>query len=346
MDQEYTEIRNKIEKELDLWLPEKPDRNWAEKVFCEIGLMLDEESLQAVTAPARELLIRGGKRWRPILMALVCKMLGGGESAIPLAPVIEFSHNASLIHDDIEDESDERRGLPSIHKMFGVDVAINAGSFFYFLASACIESCVTQKKELIYKHWTENMRRLHLGQSLDIMWHRNISFVPAIKDYYMMSAMKTGSLVRLATVLGANAANAPAEAVRILGDVADKIGIGFQILDDVKNLTTGVYGKQRGDDIVEGKKSLPVVLFLHKYPEKRERIFFFFHAAKTMGSSAPEVEEMIDTMMPSGVFEEAEEKGIALLKEAKTIVCSHNFTCFTVNDNSFNLLDNFFDTIF
>jgi len=345
MDREYTEIKNKIEKTLDFWLPEEPDAQWAERVFGGIKKGSDTEIFKFMINPIRELVYRGGKRWRPILMTLVCDTLGGGDSAIPLSPIVEFSHTASLIHDDIEDESDERRGQPAIHKIFGVDVAINAGSFLYFLASACIETCGLKNKEIIYRSWMESLRRLHLGQTMDIMWHRDITLVPKVDDYFLMSSLKTGSLARLSTVLGVHSTGAPIEAIHILGDMADKIGIGFQILDDVKNLTTGVYGKQRGDDVVEGKKSLPVILYLNRYPEKREQIFYFFYAAKTNGIYAPEVEELIDVLSPTGVFEEAEEKGRALLFEARDIIRSNNFTCNTVSEKGIKLLDNFFDTI-
>ena len=349
MDQEYTERLKKIELELERWLPQEPDSAWAEKVFGSIGKDIDLESKLILLAPPRELVFRGGKRWRPLLMTLVCEALGGGDTAIPLSPIVEFSHNASLIHDDIEDESDERRGKPAIHKLFGVDVAINSGSFFYFLASACIESFQQNhksiSKELIYKLWMECKRRLHLGQSMDIDWHRNVSFVPEIDDYYVMCALKTGSLARLATELGAHIAGAPVEVVKLLGDATDKMGIGFQILDDVKNLTTGIPGKKRGDDVVEGKKSLPVLLYLKKHPEKRERIFYFFHVAKTEGSSAPEVEDLIETLSSAGVFEEAEEIGLSFLRETKEIFQAREFAGYPINENHYTLLDGFIKLI-
>jgi octaprenyl-diphosphate synthase len=344
MDQEYIQRIQKIETELERWLPQKPDSDWAEKVFGDIGKKADIGFMETLLAPPRELLYRGGKRWRPLLMTLVCETLGGGDAAIPLSPIVEFSHNASLIHDDIEDESDERRGKPAIHKIFGTDIAINAGSFFYFLASACIES-FAKNKELIYKLWQDNMRRLHLGQSMDINWHRNISAVPSIDEYFLMCALKTGSLARLSTELGAHAADASPEAIRLLGCAADTMGIGFQILDDVKNLTTGVCGKKRGDDVVEGKKSLPVLLYLKKYPEKRERIFYFFHVAKTEGSSVPEVEEMIEILSSSGVFEEAEEQGKSFLKEAKKVFGSNELAGYPINKSAHILLEGFIKLI-
>jgi len=176
---------------------------------------------------------------------------------------------------------------------------------------------------------------------MDINWHRNISAVPEIEEYYSMCRMKTGSLARFAAELGAYAADAPSDAVKVLGDAAEMMGVGFQILDDVKNLTTGVPGKKRGDDVVEGKKSLPVLLYLHKYPEKKDRIFYFFHVAKTEGTKAPEVEDLIETLTSSGVLSEAEEKGKSLLKETQEIFGSHEFSGCTINKNGLALLDGF-----
>jgi len=350
MEQEYTIRLNKIESELKYWLPDMPDSAWIEKVFGKTGEKIDIAAVNNLLAPVKELIFRGGKRWRPLLMSLVCETLNGGDAAVPLAPVVEFSHNASLIHDDIEDESDERRGKPSIHKTFGIDTAINAGSFFYFLASSCIDSCNLKDKGLIYQIWMECMRRLHLGQSMDINWHRNASVIPSIEDYCLMCAMKTGSLARLAAGLGVLAAGAPKEAALLFGGAADKMGIGFQILDDVKNLTTGIPGKKRGDDVVEGKKSLPILLYLKKYPEKRERIFYFFHMAKTEGSSAPEVEELIEILLSAGVFEEAGEIGKSYLKETKEMFNFREFEKlisgnYTINEKSHALLDNFINLI-
>ncbi|WP_461251753.1 FPP/GGPP synthase family protein, partial [Treponema sp. R8-4-B8] len=221
MDQEYTQRIEKIETELKRWLPETADSVWAKKIFPGIEGKINADSIQFLTAPLIDIFSRGGKRWRPLLMTLVCETLGGGDSAIQLSPLVEFSHNASLIHDDIEDESDVRRGKPAVHKIYGVDTAVNSGSFFYFLSSSCIDSCNLKNKEHFYSLWTDYIRKLHFGQAMDINWHRNISIVPDIEEYYTMCRMKTGSLARLAVELGAYAADAPKEAAQVLGDAAE-----------------------------------------------------------------------------------------------------------------------------
>jgi len=345
MDQEYTQRIEKIETELKRWLPDTADSTWVKKIFPDIERKINADSIQFLTAPLTDILFRGGKRWRPLLMTLICETLGGGDSAIQLSPLVEFCHNASLIHDDIEDDSDERRGKPAIHKIYGTDTAINSGSFFYFLSLNCIDSCNLKNKELFYRLWADCIRKLHLGQAIDIYWHRNISVVPLLDEYYSMCRMKTGSLARLAVELGAYAADAPKEAAQVLGEAAEMMGVGFQILDDVKNLTTGIPGKKRGDDVVEGKKSLPVLLYLHKYPGKRDLIFYYFHEAKMNGTRAPEVEDFIDTLTSSGVFTEAEEKGLSLLKQTHDILISNEFSGCTINKNGLTLLDGFLKLI-
>jgi octaprenyl-diphosphate synthase len=342
MDQEYTQRLANIEAYLERWLN---DQVIAEEVFSEAGKKVSGESLKALFEPVKDMLSRGGKRWRPLLMTLICETFGGGDSALPLSPLVEFSHNASLIHDDIEDDSDERRGKPVVHQIYGIDTAINSGSFFYFLSACCIETCPFENKGHLYKLWAEYMRKLHLGQAMDISWHRNISFIPSIEEYYVMCGLKTGSLAALAAELGAYSAGVSEQAARQMGESAEKLGIGFQILDDVKNLMSGIPGKKQGDDVVEGKKSLPVLLYLNKHSEKRERVFYCFHAAKTEGSAAPEVEELTEILSASGVLAEAEEKGRALIQEGREIFNAPDCAGFPKTEKGRSLLDGFIGLI-
>lgn len=259
-------------------------------------------------------------------MTLICESLGGEDRALPLTPLVEFPHNASLIHDDIEDNSDERRGEPAIHIRYGTDTAINGGAFLYFLPLSCINpwDAPPERKNKVFNAWGLCMRRLHLGQSMDIQWHRNFSSLPALEEYELMCRLKTGSLARLAATLGVIAAEdtvgaKEAPLIETLGDGAEQLGMGFQILDDVKNLTTGNPGKKRGDDVVEGKKSLPVLLYLHRYPDKRDAVSRCFSAARTGGVGVPEVEELIGTLSHAGALEEAAARGQGYISEARRV---------------------------
>jgi octaprenyl-diphosphate synthase len=269
---------------------------------------------------------------------LLCETLGGTDAALPLAPLVEFSHNASLIHDDIEDNSPERRGKPAVHLLYGLDTAINSGSFLYFLPLSCIEPWaaaleqrahipVEAAKSKAYALWGEYMRRLHLGQAMDIAWHRDINFMPGINEYLEMCALKTGCLARFAAALGVcaaatvsnEAAGHEAALSESLGNAAEKLGLGFQILDDVKNLSGDIAGKLQGDDVVEGKKSLPILLFLRRHPEQKEFVCRCFTEARLKGAGASEVQELVQTLKSASILDEAKEQGLALIEEAREI---------------------------
>jgi len=336
MESQYISRIQKIEAVLDKWLPENPGQEWAKIAFPGMEKIPCDEMLKTLTQPLRDLLSRGGKRWRPLLMTLVCETLGGKESALPLSPLIEFCHNASLIHDDIEDNSDERRGKAAVHILYGTDTAINSGCFLYFLPLCCIESWtkelhITQNLNSdslirkIYAVWAEHMRALHLGQSMDIAWHRDFSSLPSVNDYLAMCALKTGCLAKLSAVLGicsAAAVNIYAhknenDLNKLFGAAAENLGVGFQIIDDVKNLRSGTPGKKRGDDIVEGKKSLPVLLYLHRYPQQADFVAECFSKARINGTGTEEAENLISRIETAGMLDEAEEQGRKLIAMAK-----------------------------
>ena len=267
-------------------------------------------------------------------MLLIAEALAGDEgaaAALRLVPLVEFAHNASLIHDDIEDNSDERRGKPAIHLIYGNDAAINSGAFLYFLPLACLDESdlLPEQKNRIWEIWGLYMRRLHLGQAMDITWHNDFYSLPEISEYEKMCGLKTGCLARMAAVLGTECAEVRyakngkklQDGLREkLGYGAEKLGVGFQILDDVKNLKTGVPGKKRGDDITEGKKSLPVLLYLHRYPEKKEFIAACFKAARSKGTAAAETEELINALEKAGILEEAKKRGMELIGESREIL--------------------------
>jgi octaprenyl-diphosphate synthase len=261
-------------------------------------------------------------------MCLVAEAAGGGEDdALPLAPLVELPHNASLIHDDIEDNSDKRRGEPAIHVRYGLDTAINSGSFEYFLPLFCVNEWDAEDwlKNAVFGLWGDHLRRLHLGQALDIAWHRDPLAAPSIAEYKTMCGLKTGSLSRLAAMLGVVCAHAvpPAQSKALagtLGNAAEKLGVAFQILDDVKNLTTGNPGKKRGDDIVEGKKSLPVLLYVQKGGGRaKETVARCFAKAAVGGADADEVEELIREMEAAGAIAEAEKQGRTFAAEARAV---------------------------
>ncbi len=370
MDTYYTERLEKIEAVLDTALPQNPDEAWIHGTFGNLPATPEPELVQELTAPGRDLLDRGGKRWRPLLMDLVCQTLGGGDAALDLVPLVEFPHNGSLIHDDIEDSSDERRGKPAIHILYGLDRGLNSGSFLYFAGLSALQAwqAPAERKNAVFQCWGVHLRRIHLGQAMDIAWHRNFSSLPSLEAYDLMCRMKTGVLARLAIELGVYTAglqhdirkgvhidefrSEPAlelarrlqEETRLaekLGLAAENLGVGFQILDDVKNLTTGNPGKKRGDDIVEGKKSLPVILFLNQNQNRIEFVKRCFSAARAQGTGAKEVEELIGELDQAGAIAEARQRGMELIEQAMQILETEAFMNYPVDSSAHKRLVNF-----
>lgn len=273
------------------------------------GVAAGSQPIALLSEPCAALISGGGKRWRPLLMVLAYRLAGGtDENIYALAPLIEGIHTASLIHDDIEDNSELRRGKPAAHVAYGLDSALNAGSWLYFQALKSLETyrAPAEIKLDLYSAALSQIRALHEGQALDIHWHRTAGFFPSRQQYEQMIRLKTGALAMLAAYTGMRAAgkaNAEAETFAALFAEA---GVGFQIIDDVKNITVGNAGKKRGDDIVEGKKSLPVILHVEEYSEDAAALAAYFEQAQREGIDSPAVEKAIALLGSSIAAAEAQ----------------------------------------
>ncbi len=327
MNNEFKQILENIENALNKALPQSAaTADWTPSSFGTLPQGAASTYIDKLIEPNRALVSLGGKRWRPLLMMLCYKMSAeksgapalSEEQAYSLTPLVEFVHTASLIHDDIEDNADLRRGKPAAHITYGLDTALNAGSWLYFEAPVCInrlEASDALKLEL-YKTYTNELRRLHLGQAMDIFWHRNPEVFPPQEEYLAMVKCKTGTLASLAAKLGCIAGGLSTAEADSFGSIAADIGIGFQIIDDVINLTTGNPGKKRGDDIVEGKKSLPVLIHAANHAEDKAKIAEFMKTAATNGIDSPAVEDCISLLSKSGCIEKAAEQGRNLIQES------------------------------
>lgn len=304
----YTQRLEKIEAVLCKKLPEKYEEIWLKSVFGDLPQAVNQNHISPLITPCRELLVLGGKRWRPLFLVLCSELFTKDvENAYDVVPIVEFVHTASLIHDDIEDCADMRRGKPSAYITHGLDTALNSGSWLYFNAYETIDSLnvSSEMKLKLYQTLSCELRRLHLGQAMDISWHRNNSVVPTQAEYESMVRMKTGTLSCLSAKVGALIGGASDNDIDFLGKIAADIGVGFQVLDDVTNLKTGNPGKKRGDDIVEGKKSLPVLIHLQE--NKKDFDFFekCFTQARLEGIDSPAVEKCILRLTESGAVDKA-----------------------------------------
>ncbi|MGM0432742.1 MAG: polyprenyl synthetase family protein [Spirochaetota bacterium] len=316
-------LKERIEAELSRVFPQRADPSWIEWVADGTVIGAENPAYDMFCEPARDLIQRGGKRWRPRLMLLIAKMLGGQQSlaaAERLVSVVELPHNGSLIIDDIEDGSHWRRGEPAVHVTYGQDLAINAGNLLYFLPTRVIDEAPldVEAKLHMYQIYAKYLRRVHFGQGLDIVWHRNADLFPTPEEYEQMCRFKTGCLAGMSAEIGAAVAGSDRKLIDRIGSLAEVIGVGFQIQDDIVNLETGNPGKQRGDDIVENKKSLPVILYVLEDQLRKQRLSEVFALAAEQGYERAEKEivAVIDDIKESGALEKAHDRAKQLLHEA------------------------------
>jgi geranylgeranyl diphosphate synthase type I len=207
-----------------------------------------------------------GKRIRPAVAFLAAQSVGGAaEAAAPLAAAIELLHNFTLIHDDIQDRSPNRRHRATVWRIWGDAQAINAGDALFASSHLTLLNTATAQlpaESLI--ELTRNFNRTTIeivrGQVLDVGFEGRADVTP--DDYLEMIAGKTAAIVRFAAEGGAIVGGADPETVAAFAEFGEALGIGFQIRDDLlgiwgDNATTG---KTRGDDIRRRKQSLPMLL--------------------------------------------------------------------------------------
>ncbi len=208
--------------------------------------------------------LRPAKGLRPALCIAVCRALGGSlEAVLPSAAVLELYHNAFLIHDDVEDGSEKRRDLATLHLEHGVPIAVNVGDGMLAL---CLGPLLDNMRVLdmgralrVLQTIARMARESAEGQALELDWVRHARWDLTDEDYLGMVDQKTGWYSFVApVVIGSIAAGAPRERTDALAEFAHILGGGFQIQDDVLNLVArgDGYGKELGGDLWEGKHTL------------------------------------------------------------------------------------------
>ncbi|MCD6549619.1 polyprenyl synthetase family protein [Candidatus Micrarchaeota archaeon] len=258
--------KENIDKLIEDIIPRRVDERFMETLLGTPLYKYDAETFQkTVVDPLWDLLDRGGKRWRPWMFFTVLRCLGGDYDKYKyLGAAIEVIHNGSLVADDIEDRTTVRRGKKAIHLIFGEDVAVNLSSLMYFLPTKAIDDIDADPET--YRRLSNTLHseliRIHVGQATDIGWHAGMKDTRRITvpEYLQMCANKTGVLPRLACKWAGIASGLSEEDVEKLGRMGETIGVAFQIQDDIMNLTQAEgLGKEFGDDITEGKRTLMVI---------------------------------------------------------------------------------------
>lgn len=245
----------------------------------------------------------GGKMLRPAFCLLACEAVGGDVGrALPAAAAIELLHNFTLIHDDIEDASNTRHGRETLWRRVGIPLAINAGDGLFVLAQRTLldmtDAGVPADRVI------EAARVLHEacvvlceGQHADISFESRHRV--SLAEYEAMIAGKTAALLGASAHIGAIAGGADNATAAALGDCARKLGMGFQVQDDVLGIwgDAAITGKPVADDIRSKKRSFPVVWAFERAPAAaRERLDAIYSGA--MNETA--VDEAVALLTESG----------------------------------------------
>lgn len=206
--------------------------------------------------PLKYILSAGGKRIRPILVILSCEAAGGKmEDALYASVAMELLHNFTLVHDDIMDNADTRRGRETIHKKWNENVAILSGDHLIGMAYMNLLNTKSGRINEIVRAFTEGILEVCEGQSFDKEFE--VRKDVTIDEYIMMIGKKTAKMLETSALVGALIGNGNEEQISNLKNYALNLGLAFQILDDLLdiNSTEEELGKKIGGDLVEGKKT-------------------------------------------------------------------------------------------
>lgn len=244
-----------------------------------------------VNQVAEHIIAAGGKRLRPMLLLLAARALGHrGPDAHQLAAVVEFIHTATLLHDDVVDESDLRRGRKTANALFGNAASVLVGDFLY---SRSFQLMVELERLPVMKLLADTTNAIAEGEVLQLLHVRNPDTdEPA---YLKVIERKTAVLFAAATRIGALLAGADEAVQRRLHDYGMALGHAFQIADDVLDYSAdeAALGKHLGDDLAEGKATLPLIhAMLHSDAATRDRLRAIVEAGEV--EAMPEVLAAID----------------------------------------------------
>jgi geranylgeranyl diphosphate synthase type II len=271
-----------------------------------------ENRIQEVTAlrsplsiyePFNYVMSGGGKRIRPLFAALSCGVISDNHStAIDSAVAVEILHNYTLVHDDIMDNSPMRRNRMTVHKKWDDSTAILTGDIMQGYAYRIIpDYSQSERADKVREILAQVNIDVCLGQALDMEYNSRKDI--QIEDYIKMIDFKTAKLLVAAVMIGGNIGLANDEELGLLEEFAHNLGIGFQIQDDVLDLTANEekLGKTLGLDIAEGKKTL-LILKSIELAEKQEHKEMLDNFMKNNGDDITNVPKYAEMMTELGVF--------------------------------------------
>ena len=258
---------------------------------------------------------RKGKQMRPMFVFLSAGLNGGiTESTYRAASLIELLHTATLVHDDVVDDSNLRRGFFSINAIWKNKIAVLVGD--YLLSRGLLLSVEHEEFELL-KIVSTAVRKMSEGELLQIEKARKLDINEEI--YYDIIQAKTASLIASCCATGASSVNADKESVTRMHDFGQAVGIAFQIKDDLFDYEQAEQtGKPRGIDIKEHKMTLPLIYALNNSSSKDKR--FIINTVKSYSDDKARVEQVINMVMAAGGLKYAKEKMHQYQDQAFTIL--------------------------
>lgn len=240
--------------------------------------------VELISEIIRYVLKSGGKRVRPALLLLSAKLCGycGGSRNIDLAVVAEYMHAATLIHDDIIDRADKRRGLPSANNAWGPQISVLAGDFLY---ARSLQMLVADGDLAVMRAFADATVKMIEGEVREVQMAGNLDLT--YNEYLNIIMLKTAALISVACRTGALIAGRPAEEVAALTEFGLNLGIGFQLVDDALDFVAEEYrlGKPVGNDFKEGKTTFPILHVMRTGSEADQSRIRELAAQETIGES-------------------------------------------------------------
>lgn len=270
---------------------------------------------------------RPAKGMRALMCVSACKAFGGREADVMVtAACLEVFQHWILIHDDIEDESEMRRGSPALHKKYDWRLALNAGDGLHALMWGALlrnRRRLGDEKTLgVLEEFYTMVGRTTEGQHIELGWVVGDRWDLTEEDYFNMCTNKTSWYTVIGPMrLGGVVGGADAESLRLIVEAGKKLGVGFQIHDDILNLSgdQSKYGKEIGDDLLEGKRTLVLIHLLSRCsPAEREKVESFFRLPRERRKK--EARSVMDMIEKHEAIDHARRTSSRLVNEARAIL--------------------------
>jgi octaprenyl-diphosphate synthase len=270
--------------------------------------------VEVLEAAARHILSAGGKRIRPQLLILAALSVNGAvERAIPLAAATELIHTATLVHDDVVDESDSRRGRSTVQLFFGNSASVLMGDYLVVRAFSIVAEYGDPR---LWRALAETIARMCEGEVLQICTKRDLDV--SLEVYETVIECKTAILMATCGRFGAYLGTSDPEITEALAEFGYNVGMAFQIADDILDFVgeERTLGKPVGNDLREGKVTLPVIYALQRAaPEARAELAAFYERPAPLASL--DVERACAVIRGAGGFARAREHALEYQERAQ-----------------------------